>query len=101
MAAEQEELCLRHHWLEEKVCQNVRTLLRWNWSFTKLLVSKHDAGKVDDCGANDPFSSKLGILPLLYVYQFDHKRGCFSGLKLNEHPFVFWVGLYHYSNPAF
>jgi len=70
-----------------KVCQNVTTLLRWNWSLPSSWCQTR-CWKVDDCGANDPFSIEVRNSAAAYVYNLTIKRAASAGLKLNDTPVV-------------
>ena len=85
-----------------KVCQNVSDSSQVELVVTELLVAKHDAGKVDDCGANDPFSIEVRNSAAAYVYNLTIRELLPAGLKLNDTPVVSGAvpTSTDYSNPA-
>jgi len=66
------------------------------------LVSKHDAGLVDDCGANDSFSIEVRNAGTVGVYNMTIKEELPAGLKLNDTPVVSGATptFTDYSNPS-
>lgn len=83
------------------VCQNIRAASRVEMVDSQLLVARHDAGKVDDCGADDPFSIEIRNAGE-YVYNLTIKEQLPAGLKLNSTPLVSGAALSSadYSNPG-
>jgi uncharacterized repeat protein (TIGR01451 family) len=71
-----------------KECQNVTDSSKVELVITELLVAKHQAGKVDDCGANVPFSIEVRNSAAAYVYNLSIKELLPAGLKLNDTPVV-------------
>ena len=70
-----------------KECQNVSKSSQVELVDAQLLVAKHEAGMVDDCKANDPFSIEV-INTATYVYNLSIKEILPAGLKLNDTPVV-------------
>ncbi|MCX6679060.1 MAG: hypothetical protein NTX42_01655 [Methanothrix sp.] len=68
-------------------CQNLSDSSRVELVDAQLLVAKHEAGKVDDCKANDPFSIEVRNTAA-YVYNLSIKEILPTGLKLNDTPVV-------------
>ena len=85
-----------------KVCQNVSKSSQVELVSAELLVAKHDAGKVDDCGANDPFKIEVRNSAAAYVYNLTIRELLPAGLKLNDTPVVSGAlpTSTDYSNPA-
>jgi len=68
-------------------CQNVSDSSHVELIDAQLLVAKHEAGKVDDCKANDPFTIEVRNTAA-YVYNLSIKEILPAGLKLNDTPVV-------------
>ncbi|MCK9565670.1 MAG: DUF11 domain-containing protein [Methanothrix sp.] len=68
-------------------CQNVSASSRVELVDAQLLVAKHEAGRVDDCKANDPFLIEVSNIAA-YVYNLSVKEILPAGLKLNDTPVV-------------
>ncbi len=83
-------------------CQNVSKSSQVELVITELLVAKHQVGKVDDCGANVPFSIEVRNSAAAYVYNLSIKEILPAGLKLNDTPVVTGATLtsFDYSNPS-
>ena len=70
------------------VCQNKSATSRVELIDAEMLVSKHDAGLVDDCGANDKFSIEVRNAGTVSVYNMSIREELPFGLKLNDTPVV-------------
>ena len=83
------------------VCQNISASSRVELIDSQLLVARHDAGKVDDCGADDPFFIEIRNAGG-YVYNLTIKEQLPAGLKLKDTPIVSGAALSSadYSNPG-
>ena len=83
------------------VCQNISASSRVELVDSQLLVARHDAGKVDDCGADDPFSIEIRNAGA-YVYNLTITEQLPAGLKLNDTPLVSGAAptSTDYSNPG-
>jgi|WetSurMetagenome_2_1015567.scaffolds.fasta_scaffold00702_10 uncharacterized repeat protein (TIGR01451 family) len=68
-------------------CQNVSASSKVELVDARLLVAKHEAGRVDDCKANDPFLIEV-INTASNVYNLSIKETLPPGLKLNDTPIV-------------
>ena len=68
-------------------CQNVSASSKVELVDAELLVAKHEAGRVDDCKANDPFLIEVSNTAA-YVYNLSIKETLPAGLKLNDTPVI-------------
>lgn len=68
-------------------CQNISASSRVELVSSQLLVARHDAGKVDDCGRGTPFVIEVRSAGA-YVYNLTVNEQLPNGLRLNGTPYV-------------
>ncbi len=68
-------------------CQNVSASSMVELVDARLLVAKHEAGRVDDCKDNDPFLIEVSNTAT-FVYNLSIKETLPPGLKLNDTPVI-------------